>query len=92
MEIQLSPEAVDAFKKLMTDPKSHGLDFPPLNECFVECEEATPKHILFEQYIDRIKKPLKKVFFYIIMDELYSDRIAKAPDGNLGYKLKMSHI
>ena len=86
----LSPEAVAAYKELMTNPKQHGLEFPPLSEVFVKCEEATAKHILFEQYVALIKKPLPKVMFYIIMDELYT--IAKAADGNLGYCVKFRDI
>lgn len=88
-EIVLSPESVNAYKTLMTDPKNHGLTMPSLDECFEEAGEATAKHILFQQYIDVIQKPLPKVFFYIIMDELYPKQIDKAADGCLGYKLKI---
>ncbi len=88
-KITITKESVNAYKQLMTDPKKHGLDFEPLDECFEETEYATAKHILFDQYVDKIKKPLPKVFFYIIMDEIYSERIAKSSDGNIGYKLKL---
>ena len=84
----LTPEAVAAYKTLMTKPKENGLDFPPLSEVFEATENATAKHILFQQYIDLIKKPLPKVMFYIIMDELYPQ--AKAADGNLGYCIRVS--
>lgn len=84
----LSPEAVDAYKKLLTDPKENGLDFPPLKEVFEDAEVATPKHILFEQYIKIINKPLPKLMFYIIMDGMYKQ--AHAPDGNLGYLIKVN--
>jgi len=87
--MELNPQSVDAYKQLMTKPKDHGLDIPALEECFDEFEEGTPKHILYQQYIDKIQKPLPKVFFYIIMDELYFKKITKCPDGNLGYKFKI---
>jgi hypothetical protein len=73
-EIILTPEAVNAYKILMTKPK----------------EKGTAKHILFKKYLARIQKPLPKIFFYIVMDELYADKIVKCSDGNLGYKLKLS--
>ncbi len=87
--ITLTTEAVNAYKELMTNPKNNGLDFPPLEECFDVYESGTAKHILYQEYIDKIKKPLPKVFFYIIMDDIYFDRIVKCLDGNLGYKLKI---
>ena len=87
-KIMLTPETVSAYKTLMTKPKENGLDIPSLDEYFEEAEEGTAKHILFKDYLDRIQKPLPKVFFYIIMDELYANKIVKCADGNLGYKLK----
>lgn len=89
--ITLTPEAVNAYKELMTNPKAHGLEMPTLEECFEE-GEGIAKHILFAEYIDRIQKPLPKVFFYIIMDELYANKIVKCTDGNLGYKLKLRAV
>ena len=91
-EIMLTPEAVSAYKTLMTKPKENGLDIPSLDKCFIDAEEGTAKHILFKEYLDRIQKPLPKVFFYIIMDELYANKIVKCADGNLGYKLKLSAV
>lgn len=76
-----------AYKELMVNPSVHGLDFPPLSDCFESFEAGTAKHILFKEYLDKIKKPLPKIFFYIVMDELYP--VVKAADGNLGYKLKI---
>lgn len=87
--VTLSREAVDAYKELMTNPKPHGLDFPPLSELFQPAEVSTPRHLLFEQYKEMIGKPLPKVFFYIVMDEVYADRIKKAPTGEMGYALKL---
>lgn len=87
--MELNPESVNAYKELMTNPKENGLDIPSLDECFEIAEVATAKHILYESYLNKINKPLPKVFFYIIMDELYFKLIEKAPDGNLGYKLTL---
>ncbi len=86
----LNPESVAAYKTLMTEPTKHGLDIPPLCECFKEAEEATARHILFDEYIKKVNKPVPKVMFYIIMDEIYRNQIAKAPDGNMGWKLKIT--
>lgn len=85
--MELNPESIAAYKKALTQPKENGLDIPPLDECFEAFEEGTAKHILYEQYIAKVNKPIPKIFFYIVMDELYP--ITKCPDGNLGYKLKI---
>lgn len=69
--IQLNKESVAAYKTLLTQPKEHGMDFKPLTEYFVKSETATAQHILFKQFVDEIKKPLPKIFFYIIMQEIY---------------------
>jgi hypothetical protein len=90
--ITLTPEAVNAYKELITNPKKHGLTMLSLEEVFEDTEEATAKHILFNEYLKKVNHQLPKVFFYIIMDEIYSNKIAKANDGNLGYKLKFSEL
>ncbi len=86
--MELSPQAVDAYKKLIETPSEFGFDFKPLKDCFIQTDNATPKHILFEQYVDYIKKPLPKIMFYIIMDGIYPQ--AKAPNGDLGYLIKFN--
>lgn len=93
--MELSYDAINAYKELLTNPQKYGFDFKPIKECFEEVEEVTPKHILYEQYMEYLKKPLPKVVFYIIMDELFGDRIAKTSctglyKGYLGYKLKLN--
>lgn len=86
----LSPETVNAYKELLTNPQKHGLQFKPLHECFEEIEEVTPKHLLFEDFANYLQKPLPKVIFYIIMDELYFHLIDKdEKTNNLGYRLKL---
>lgn len=83
-------ESISAYRELMTNPNKHGLEIPSLSECFELYEAGTPKHILFKEYIERIgNKPLPKVFFYIVMDELHADKLVKCADGNIGYKLKI---
>lgn len=87
----ITPEAVDAYKKLMTEPKEHGLDFPPLSEVFERTHFATAKHLIYEQYLGRINKSrdqLPKIFFYIVMDEMYGQ--VKADDGNIGYCVRIN--
>lgn len=91
--IRLSPGLVAAYKELLTNPKKNGFDFRPITECFREIETVTPKHELFNVYIEYLQKPLPKVIFYIIMDELYGNLTGRAMDaedksGYLGYKLE----
>lgn len=86
--IVLCPESVAAYKELMLTPEKHGITIPPLKECFIDSNEGTPKHILFNEYLTKIdNRPLPKIFFYIVMDDLY--RIVKCSDGNLGYAVKI---
>lgn len=86
----LSPQAVNAYKELLTNPKSHGLSFNPLNECFEETQEITPRHELYEAFLNYLQKPLPKIMFYIIMDEMYSPLIGKDErTGDIGYRLKL---
>jgi hypothetical protein len=91
-ELILNEESIAAYKELMTNPTVHGLDMKTLKDCFRETENVTPKHILFEQYRDLIQKPIPKVIFYIIMDEVYGHLIGKDVHENggcLGYKLEI---
>lgn len=86
--MELSKESVNAYKELLKNPKKHGLDFNPMSECFEISDKVTPKHLLYEQYVQYLQKPLPKVMFYIIMDEEYSDLIGKDEEsGNIGFRL-----
>lgn len=58
--IQLSPGLVAAYKELLTNPEKNGFDFRPITECFREIETVTPKHILYERYLEYLQKPLPK--------------------------------
>lgn len=84
--MELTSEAIDAYKTIMENPSQYGFSFRPLVDCFVGSDDATPKHILFNEYLAYIQKPLPKVIFYIIMDQLYPQ--AKAPTGEFGYRIK----
>jgi hypothetical protein len=88
--ITLSSETVDAYKELMISPKTHGLEMPSLSECFEEADTATANHILFDEYIKRVQRPVPKIVFYILMNELYRPNLVKCADGNYGYKLKLT--
>lgn len=88
--MELSPQAVDAYKQILFDPSKHGFAFKPVQEYFEQTDKVTAKHILFEQLIAVIKVPLPKVIFYILMDGMYSSTIGKDENGCLGYALKLN--
>lgn len=85
--MELNQESVAAYKTLMTQPKENGMDFDPIEQLFTKSETVTAFHILYNQYIDRIKKPLPKVFFYIIFEEIYGPVTGKDSDGHAGYHM-----
>jgi hypothetical protein len=71
--LNLSPEVIEMAKREVA-----------IEQYFTLAEDATPKHILFKEFVEKSKwKGLPKIIFYILMDELYP--IKKASDGNLGY-------
>lgn len=75
----LSPEVIELAKKEVN-----------IQQYFARSEKCTPKHLLFKEFTEKTKwKGLPKLIFYILMDELYPNSIAKAPDGNLGYCLEI---
>ena len=93
-ELNLSPSVVAQYKEFLMHPeKFENCDYKPLEECFVPADEYTPQHILYNQYVEYLQKPLPKVIFYIIMQEVYPTLYGKndAATGlstDLGYKLK----
>lgn len=90
---ELSEGTVSAFRTILRDPSKYGFKFNPIQECFERSEKPTAKHILYQQYIKLIKNSgLPKIFFYIIMDELYASIEGKDEAGNLGYYLKIKDI
>lgn len=91
--IELTPGHIEAYKELLNNPSSHGFTFRKLTECFKESSTVIPKHELYKIYIDYLQKPLPKIVFYIIMDEIYGNVIDKdETSGNLGYKLEFVDI
>ena len=98
--IPLNPQTVALFRKFVEHPEEcPGCDYKPIQECFEKSDVCTPQHILFNQYIAYLRRPLPKVFFYIIMDEIYPDLKGKAPHkyndqgeviggGEIGFYLK----
>jgi hypothetical protein len=84
--MELNKQTIDAYRELLTNPEKHGLPFKALAECFKASDKITAKHIIYGQFINYLKKPLPKVIFYIIMDELFGCD-GKDEKGDLGYKL-----
>lgn len=86
--MQLTPELVAAYTKILKDPQKHNLPLRPLNECFEEADIAIPKHLVYLEYFAKENSAIDKLLFYIIMDAEYPNTLAKAPNGDLGYRLK----
>jgi hypothetical protein len=85
--IQLTPQVVDAYRELITNPAKNGLELDAITDCFHVDSRVTAKHVLAETYIKHINKPMPKLILYIIMDELYGKYIGKGEDGHAGYRL-----
>lgn len=98
--IPLTPQTVALFRKFVEHPEEcEGCDYKPIRECFEKSETCTPQHILFNDYIAYLRRPLPKVFFYIIMKEIFPELEGKAEPkynkagdriggGEIGYYLK----
>lgn len=64
----------------------HARNMIGIKQYFQPSEVAIPKHILFQEFVEKTKwKGTPKVIFYILMDESFTQ--SKAPDGNLGYNV-----
>jgi len=71
--LNLSPDVIEMAKRDVA-----------IEQYYTPANDATPKHVLFKEFVDKTKwKGLPKIVYYILMDELYP--IKKAADGNLGY-------
>ena len=94
LNIPLTPAVVERFTDFLVNPKKFNCTYNPLKECFVEGDHYEPQHLLYQQYVEYIKKPLPKVMFYIIMREQFPEYYGKdsrpGMGGNLGYKLKLN--
>ena len=86
----LNEQTIGAYKELLTNPFKHGLTFKPITECFEKSEKVTAKHILAKEFTDYLDKPLPKVIFYIVMNQLFGQCDGKDENGNLGYHLRFT--
>ncbi len=84
--MELTTYSVAACRALLEKPDKFGLSFRPIHLCFDESEEVTANHILFRAFHDEVPQ-LPKIFFYIIMEEIYGPPNGKDAAGNLGYHL-----
>ena len=86
--MNLNPELIAAYKEILTNPSKHKIDLAPLEECFLKSEEVTACHIMYQQYKEYIgNRPLPKVVFYIILEEIYGRVNGQDEKGNNGYHL-----
>jgi hypothetical protein len=90
--MELNPESIDAYTKIISDPQEYSFTFTKLQDFFVQCDTVTAKHILAKQYLDHIGVPLPKVVLYIIMDNVFGQCNGKDENGNFGYYLKSINI
>lgn len=94
--IPLTKETIAQFTDFLVNPQKYNCNYKPLKECFVEGDHYEPQHLLYNQYVNYIKKPLPKPFFYIIMQEQFPEyygkdmRKGKGFRHDLGYKLKLN--
>ena len=97
-ELVVTPDVINHYKDLLKHPEKYGCTYQPLHEVFVKCDEVTPQDILFNQYLNYIKKPLPKVVFYIIMEQEFAAYKGVEPKdengkgGRIGYRLKINEI
>lgn len=99
-EIYLTPGTIALYKEFLTNPGKYGFTYKPLKECFLLGDHYEPQHLLFEQYVKYINKPLSKMVFYIIMREEFYDKFGadekRDNDGKLlsrgmlGYRLRLN--
>jgi hypothetical protein len=89
--MELNQETVAAHLELMTKPKQYGLPFRPLEECFEPSELVTAQHVLYQFYASE-NPNCSKVFFYIILQEIYGPAHLLDAGGDLGYPMKYKEI
>ena len=92
--IPLTPAVIARFTDFLVNPEKWNCTYKPLKECFTEGDHYEPQHLLYQQYVDYIKKPLPKVIFYIIMREQFPEYFGKddreGARHDLGYRLKLN--
>lgn len=82
----INEQTISAYKQMLSNPEKNNLPFPSLREIFLPSDTAIAKHIVWDRYQRLIDRNIPKLIFYIIMDEIFPQKIAE--DGNLGYALK----
>lgn len=94
--MQLNIATINQYKDFLENPQKYECNYKPIKECFAPSKYVTPQDKLYELYVAHIDKPLPKVVFYIIMQELYDEYRGKAPydektkkGGELGYYLRV---
>lgn len=84
--MELNVNSVAAYRAILENPTKYGFSFRPITECFDQSEAVIANHILFQSFHEEVPN-LPKIFFYIIMEELYGAPNGKDAQGNLGYHL-----
>lgn len=84
--MQINEQTIFAYKEMLADPEKHNLPFQSLREIFLPSDIAIAKHIVYNEYQKVIDRNIPKLIFYIIMDEIYPQKIAE--NGDLGYCLE----
>lgn len=92
--IQLTPATINQYTDFLVNPSKYGCTYKPLKSVFVEGDHYEPQHLLYQQYLEYIKKPLPRVIFYIIMQEQFPEFRGKddreGTRHDIGYKLKLN--
>lgn len=89
--MELNTHSVAAYKSMLENPTKYGFTFRPIHECFDQDESVTANHILFQAFQKEVPG-LPKIFFYIVMEEIYGPPNGKDEKGNLGYHLSFKPL
>ena len=88
--VNFSREYMDAHRTILSNPGQYNFPFKPFKDCFAQSDTVTAKHILAEQYIKYIDKPVIKLVVYVLMNEIFGEPFLKDSKGNLGYSLTLN--
>lgn len=84
----ITPQMIDSYREILTNPDKHELPYKPITEWFVKSEDILPKHLAFDSVKDLVNIP--KFIFYILMDELYP--VGKALSGDAGWPIEYASV
>jgi hypothetical protein len=95
--MNLSKEAVDAYKELLSNPKKNNLPIEPITDVLVKSDTVIAQHNLFKQYLSYLNSKLPnadlpKVIFYILLEEIFGPCTGKDETGCAGYHLKLNPV